>query len=97
MEQVDEVERLVLRMVRSVVDTPGDVTVESVSDNGGTSYVIRVADAEMGQVIGKHGRVVQALRTIVAAAAMKGKTEHHAGYRREIVTFTDKKRASTFL
>jgi hypothetical protein len=55
------------------VDTPGDVTVESLSDNGGTTYLIRIANAEMGQVIGKHGRIVQALRTIVAAAAMKEK------------------------
>jgi hypothetical protein len=73
MEQVDEVERLVLRMVCSVVDTPGDVTVESLSDNGGTTYRIRVAHAEMGQVIGKQGRTARSLRTIVAAVAMKEK------------------------
>jgi hypothetical protein len=70
---VDEVERLVLRMVCSVVDTPGDVTVESLSDNGGTTYRIRVADAEMGQVIGKQGWTARSLRTILAAVAMKEK------------------------
>jgi hypothetical protein len=73
MEQVDEVQRLVLKIVRNVVDTPGDVAVESVSYNGGTTYRIRVADAEVGQVIGKQGRTARSLRTILAAVAMKEK------------------------
>lgn len=73
MEQMDEVEELVLKMVRSVVDTPGDVAVERVSNNGVTTYRIRVADAEVGQVIGKQGRTARSLRSILAAVAMKEK------------------------
>jgi hypothetical protein len=70
---MDEVEELVLKMVRSVVDTPGDVAVERVSNNGVTTYRIRVADAEVGQVIGKQGRTARSLRSILAAVAMKEK------------------------
>lgn len=64
---------MVLKLVRTLVDTPGDVTVESFSHGGGTTYRIRVADAEIGQVIGKQGRTARSLRTIVAAVAVKEK------------------------
>jgi predicted RNA-binding protein YlqC (UPF0109 family) len=70
---VDEVERLVLKMVCSIVDTPGDVSVESVNGDGGTTYHVRAALAEMGQLIGKQGRTARALRTILAGIAMKEK------------------------
>jgi hypothetical protein len=73
MEQVDAVEKLLLRIVCSLVDTPGDVTVERVSNEEGTIYRIWVADADIGQVIGKQGRIARSLRTILAAVAMKEK------------------------
>jgi predicted RNA-binding protein YlqC (UPF0109 family) len=86
MEQGDMVERLLLRVVRSLVDTPKNVAVECLSGNGGTTYRIQVADAEVGQVIGKQGRIARSLRTIVAAVAMKEKRRitldierHHEG------------------
>lgn len=73
MEQGDQVMALIWQMVCSVVDTPSGVTVEATNENGLTRYRVRVEDKEVGQVIGKQGRTARAIRTILAAIAMKEK------------------------
>ena len=62
---------LVELLVRALVDDPGAVEVNEVSERRTLVYEIRVAPDEMGKVIGKQGRVVNALRTVVKAAATK--------------------------
>lgn len=59
-------------LVRSLVDNPDDVRVD-VSDGRrhDVSLDVRVADGDMGRVIGKRGRTAQALRTVVRAAAVR--------------------------
>jgi predicted RNA-binding protein YlqC (UPF0109 family) len=67
------VQALIWQMVCSIVDTPSAVAVEAMSENGRTCYRVRVEDKEVGQVIGKQGRTARAIRTILAAIAMKEK------------------------
>ena len=74
MVQENEVADLILRTVRHLVDTPEVVTVGTVSDAKGTTYRVRVAKAEVGQVIGKEGKTARSMRTILAAIAMKNKS-----------------------
>jgi uncharacterized protein len=59
---------LVEYLARKVVDDPGSVRVESLGDREAT-YLIHVANGEEGRVIGRGGRVIQAIRTIARAAA----------------------------
>ena len=59
---------LVEYLASKVVDHPGAVSVEVVGDREVT-YLIRVAPGEEGRVIGKGGRVIQAIRTLARAAA----------------------------
>ena len=73
MEQGDQVQALIWQMVCSVVDTPSRVKVEAVIENRVIRYLVQVKENEIGQVIGKQGRVARALRTILAAIAMKEK------------------------
>ena len=75
MEQGDQVQALIWQMVCSVVDTPNRVKVEAVIDNRLTPYLVQVKENEIGQVIGKQGRVARALRTILAVIAMKEKRQ----------------------
>jgi predicted RNA-binding protein YlqC (UPF0109 family) len=58
-------------LVRAVVDDPDAVEVEV--DEGGrrTTLNVTVGDGDMGRVIGKRGRIAQAIRTVVRAAAVK--------------------------
>jgi predicted RNA-binding protein YlqC (UPF0109 family) len=71
--QRDVVGDLVFRMIRAVVDSPGAVKVDATTESGLTVYRATVSGGEVGQVIGKQGRTAQALRTILAAIAMKEK------------------------
>jgi predicted RNA-binding protein YlqC (UPF0109 family) len=67
----DKTEDLVLLMVRSIVDTPGAVKLKSVSDGVATTFTVQVAEAEVGQVIGKSGRTARALRTLLSSISIK--------------------------
>ena len=62
-------------LARSVVDDPDGVDVDI--DDGGNrvSLEVRVSDGDMGRVIGKRGRVANAIRTVVRAAAAEDGTE----------------------
>ena len=58
-------------IVRSIVDTPDAVKVESMDDEGKIILEVRVADGDLGRVIGRRGRTAQSIRTLVRAAAAK--------------------------
>lgn len=60
-------------MVRALVDSPDEVDVTEVPGDEATTYEVRVAPDDLGKVIGKQGRIANALRTIVKAVAMKEK------------------------
>jgi predicted RNA-binding protein YlqC (UPF0109 family) len=55
-------------LVRSLVDEPDAVTVETVEEDDATVLELRVADDDAGQVIGRRGRTIGALRTVMRAA-----------------------------
>ncbi|MEX1280660.1 MAG: KH domain-containing protein [Acidimicrobiia bacterium] len=64
------VERVVRYIVREIVDNPEEVTVEIVEDGPDrVTAEVQTAKSDMGRVIGKRGRVANAIRTIAAAAA----------------------------
>jgi len=66
------VKELLEYLARSLVDQPDEVSVESFEEDDGTLVLeLRVADDEAGKVIGRGGRTVAALRTIVKASAVR--------------------------
>ena len=62
---------LVELMVRSLVDNPDEARVNEVSGESITVYEVAVNEEDLGKVIGKGGRIANAMRTIVKAAATK--------------------------
>ena len=62
---------LVEFLARSLVEDPGAVSVEEVEENGDLVLEITVADDDLGRVIGRRGRIANALRTIAKAAATR--------------------------
>ncbi|HEY1355585.1 MAG TPA: KH domain-containing protein [Solirubrobacterales bacterium] len=58
-------------LVRALVEDPGAVVVEEIEDEGDLVYEITVAEDDLGRVIGKGGRVANAIRTIAKAAAVR--------------------------
>jgi predicted RNA-binding protein YlqC (UPF0109 family) len=55
----------------ALVEDPGAVEVEEIDEDGDLVYEITVADDDLGRVIGKGGRVANALRSVAKAAAVK--------------------------
>ena len=60
---------LVEFLVRSLVDDPDAVRVEEIADGDATVFEVHVAGDDLGRVIGREGRVANAIRTIAKAAA----------------------------
>ncbi len=65
------VKELVEFIARSLVDEPDEVTVNMIEGEKSTILELRVAGGDVGKVIGKHGRIAKAVRTIISAAATK--------------------------
>lgn len=62
--------KLVLEdMARAIVDKPEAVSVTVAEGENETVYTLHVAEDDMGMIIGKHGKVARAIRTIAKAAA----------------------------
>ena len=60
---------LVEVIAKSLVDKPDEVNVTEREDAGAIVVELRVAQSDMGKVIGKQGRIAKALRTVVKAAS----------------------------
>lgn len=56
---------------RRLVDKPDEVVVREVAGEKTTVYELRVGDGDLGKIIGKHGRTIRAIRTLLSAAATK--------------------------
>ncbi|MFM2222779.1 MAG: hypothetical protein RLZZ78_1036 [Armatimonadota bacterium] len=60
-------------LVKELVDNPDAVEVSEVTSDDSTTYEVRVSPDDLGKVIGKQGRIANAIRTLVKAVAMKDK------------------------
>ena len=58
-------------LTRALVEDPDAVAVEELEEDGDLVYEITVADEDLGRVIGKGGRVANAIRTIAKAGAVR--------------------------
>ena len=62
---------LVEVIAKALVDDPESVVVSEREEKKATVLEVRVADSDMGKVIGKQGRIAKAIRSVVKAAAAK--------------------------
>ena len=62
---------LVEFLVRALVDDRDAVEVEELEENGDVVLEVTVAEEDLGRVIGRGGRIANALRTVARAAATK--------------------------
>ncbi len=64
-------ESVLLHLCQSVVENPEAVAIQTETEDEKMQLNVTVGDGDMGRVIGRRGRVANAIRTIVNAAAAK--------------------------
>ena len=62
---------LLLYMAKSLVDHPEEVTVTETDGEDGKVLELRVAEGDMGKVIGRQGRIAKEIRTIIKTVAQR--------------------------
>ena len=62
---------LVEVLAKALVDHPEEVVVTEKEDGKALVLEVKVAESDMGKVIGKQGRIAKAIRSVVKAAAAK--------------------------
>ena len=65
---------LIEYIAKSIVDAPDDVVVEEETSDEGVTLKLQVADEDKGRVIGKQGRIAEAMRTLLRVKAAKQST-----------------------
>jgi uncharacterized protein len=68
---VVELEKLLLVLARSLVEEPDAVEVSGTETDSRVDLELRVAQEDMGKIIGRQGRTIKAIRTVVKAASVK--------------------------
>lgn len=59
-------EEQIARLVRQMVDVPAEVEIERIETSEATVFELRLAEEDLGKVIGRQGRTARALRTLLA-------------------------------
>lgn len=62
---------LVEIIAKALVDNPEQVEVNEIEGTQSIIIELKVAEEDMGKIIGKQGRIAKAIRTVVKAAAIK--------------------------
>jgi len=68
---MSDIRELVEFMAKALVNDPDAVVVREIEGASATIYELTVAPSDMGRVIGKQGRVANAMRTLLRVAAVK--------------------------
>ena len=70
-EHAGDPRMLIEQVAKAIVDSPDQVMVEAVEEDGEHILELKVAETDLGRVIGKSGRTARALRALLSVAAIK--------------------------
>ena len=62
---------LLMEMIKAIVDKPDEVDINVTESENTSIYELRLGDGDVGKVIGKKGKNVMAIRTLLSAATAK--------------------------
>jgi uncharacterized protein len=71
MNESNGVKALVEEIARALVDSPAGVMVNEISGEHATVFELRVAEGDLGKIIGKQGRTARSIRTLLGAVGTK--------------------------
>ncbi|MBZ5654657.1 MAG: KH domain-containing protein [Acidobacteriia bacterium] len=70
-DQPANLKAMIEHIAKSLVEAPGEVFIDEYEDGDEMVIELEVAEADLGKVIGRSGRVARALRTVLSAAGSK--------------------------
>jgi predicted RNA-binding protein YlqC (UPF0109 family) len=59
------------KIVKAIVEHPESVEISEIADGKNVKFEVRVADGDMGKIIGREGRTVKAIRSLLFFAGQK--------------------------
>jgi len=62
---------LLTHIVKSLVDNPDNCEIKEVAGEKATILEIKVSESDRGKIIGKEGRIIRSIRTIMSSASAK--------------------------
>jgi hypothetical protein len=71
MNESNGVKTLVEEIAKALVDAPNGVVVNEIAGEHATVFELRVAQGDLGKVIGKQGRTARSIRTLLGAVGTK--------------------------
>ena len=66
-----DLKELLEGMIKAIVDKPDEVNIDLTESENTTIYELKVGEGDIGKVIGKKGKNVGSLRTLLSAATAK--------------------------
>jgi hypothetical protein len=76
MERCGGMRDIINKIVKAIVDSPDDVNISEIDGGRTTIIELKVAKDDIGKVIGKKGRTISAIRTLLASAGGKEKIRY---------------------
>ena len=67
---MSSLQETLLDIAKAIVDSPDEVQVTAEEDERSITLTLTVAPDDMGMVIGRHGRIAKAIRTVIKAASV---------------------------
>ena len=58
-------------IIENLVETPEAIEINQVDGNSSVIFEVKVAEGDMGKIIGKQGRIAKSIRTVMKAVAAK--------------------------
>ena len=68
---MEEMKNLLEELIKAIVDSPDDVNINLTESENTLIYEVKVGEGDVGKVIGKKGKNVGSLRTLLSAATAK--------------------------
>ncbi len=64
-----DLKEMLTSIAKAIVDNPDAVTVTEEADGDSVQLTLSVAESDMGMVIGRHGKIAMAMRSVMKASA----------------------------
>ena len=70
---MDAIKDLITTIARAIVDKPEHVSISKIEGDQSLVFELSVAKRDLGNIIGKHGKIVRAIRTILTSISGRAK------------------------